>query len=455
MSAFRYLNGIIRPVAQRPILRGLDRSIVSVAREKLAEYPETKISTLNSGFRVATEDSHIGTATVGVWIDAGSRYENEMNNGTAHFLEHMAFKGTKKRSQWELELEVENMGAHLNAYTSREQTVYYAKCFADDVEPAVELLSDILLHSVYGKEEIERERGVILREAEEVSQNLQEVVFDILHMGAFSGTSLARTILGSDENIRKLTRDDLVAYVTKYYKGPRMVLAASGGVDHSEIVKLANKYFGVVEKGNDDQKIEEENMELVYGCLAVEGTSWTHPDNIALQIVNTMIGQFDRSQGTGLLSPSRLAQKITHNGGVQHFLSFTTNYKDTGISGVYFIAEPSALKTMAEAICAEWKTLCDSVNEAELERAKRSLFTNMLLMMDGSTPICEDIGRQLLCYGRRMPIVELEARINAVTPEVVKDLARRYLVNKPIASVVIGKGKSWPSHEQLKEMLKY
>ena len=196
-------------------------------------------------------------------------------------------------------------------------------------------------------------------------------------------------------------------------------------------------------------------MELVYGCLATEGTSWTHPDNIALQIVNTMIGQFDRSQGTGLLSPSRLAQRITHNAGVQHFLSFTTNYKDTGISGVYFIAEPSALKTMAESICAEWKTLCDSVNEVELERAKRNLFTNMLLMLDGSTPICEDIGRQLLCYGRRIPIAELEARIDAVTPDVVRNVARKYFVNKPVASVVIGKVKDWPSHEQLKEMLKY
>lgn len=168
-----------------------------------------------------------------------------------------------------------------------------------------------------------------------------------------------------------------------------------------------------------------------------------------------MIGQFDRSQGTGLLTPSRLARRISHNAGVQSFMSFTTNYKDTGITGIYFIAEPSGLKTMAESVCAEWKTLCDSVNEAELERAKRSLFTNMLLMLDGSTPICEDIGRQLLCYNRRMPIAELEARIDAVTPDVVRNIARKYLVNKHIASVVIGKTKEWPRYESLKEMLTY
>jgi processing peptidase subunit beta len=151
-----------------------------------------------------------------VWIDAGSRYENEKNNGAAHFLEHMAFKGTTKRSQMDLELEVENIGAHLNAYTSREHTVYYAKCFGHDVEKgevnlyisstlkllAVEILSDILLNSIYGKREVERERSVILREMQEVNQNMQEVVFDELHAGAFVKTPLSRTILGSESNIR-------------------------------------------------------------------------------------------------------------------------------------------------------------------------------------------------------------------------------------------------------------
>uniref|UniRef100_A0AC34R569 Mitochondrial processing peptidase beta subunit n=1 Tax=Panagrolaimus sp. JU765 TaxID=591449 RepID=A0AC34R569_9BILA len=468
MNAFRCLNGIVRPVTQRPILKSLDRSIISVAKERLGDYPETRISTLPSGFRVATENSHIGTATVGVWIDAGSRYENEKNNGTAHFLEHMAFKGTKKRSQWQLELEVENMGAHLNAYTSREQTVYYAKCFSEDLEPAIELLSDILLHSVYGKDGIERERGVIKREAEEVAQNMQEVVFDELHMGAFRGTSLSYTILGSEKNINSLTRDDLVAYVQKYYKGPRMVLAAAGGVDHANVVSLAEKYFGVVEKGNEDvlyfepgqfneshQRIRNDEMDLVYGCLSVEGTSWTHPDNIALQVLNTMLGQFDRTQGTGLLAPSRLAERISHTSGVQHFFSFTTNYKDTGITGIYFIAEPNALQSLAEAVCGEWKALCDVVDETQLERAKRNLFTNMLIALDGSTSICEDIGRQLLCYGRRIPIAELEARIAAVTPDVIKKVARRYLVNQKSASVVIGQTDEWPNHEKLQQMLTY
>jgi processing peptidase subunit beta len=463
MKAFR---NIIKPV-KRPLLYPSNRNIVSALKQKL-ELPETKVTTLPSGFRVASETTPLSTATVGVWIDAGSRYENEINNGAAHFLEHMAFKGTNKRSQWGLELEVENMGAHLNAYTSREQTVYYAKCFSNDLEPAVEILSDILLHSVYGKQEIERERGVILREMEEVEQNLQEVVFDFLHMHAFRGTSLSRTILGPEENIKSLTRDDLVGYVQKYYKGPRMVLAGAGGVNHDELVKLADKYFGIVDSGENDilsyeagkfsetyNLIQNEDMDCVYGCLAVEGTSWTHHDNLPMQVLNTIIGQFDRSQAAGLLTPSRLAQRISHTAGINSYLSFTTNYKDMGLAGVYFSAEPSGLQTICEAICNEWQTLCHSVTQAEVDRAKRWLFTNMLLMLDGSTPICEDIGRQLLCYGRRITIPELEARINAITVDTIQSVCQKYFVNKPIACTIIGRTQNWPDLDKIKSMLTY
>jgi len=180
------------------------RALASAAKlqQVLLNVPPTTVTTLDNGLRVATEDSGSPTATVGLWIDAGSRYENEKNNGVAHFLEHMAFKGTDKRSQTDLELEIENLGAHLNAYTSREQTVFYAKCLKGDVPKALEILADIIQNSKLGEGEIERERGVILREMQEVETNLQEVVFDHLHSVAYQGTPLGRTILGPTENIK-------------------------------------------------------------------------------------------------------------------------------------------------------------------------------------------------------------------------------------------------------------
>ena len=163
------------------------RSTAVSLQQALLNVPETQTTTLQNGLRVCSEDSGIPTCTVGLWMDVGSRYENDRNNGVAHFLEHMAFKGTASRNQHQLELEIENMGAHLNAYTSREQTVYYAKAFSSDLPKAVEILADIIQNSTLGELEIEREKSVILREMQEVETNTQEVVFDLLHETAYQG----------------------------------------------------------------------------------------------------------------------------------------------------------------------------------------------------------------------------------------------------------------------------
>uniref|UniRef100_A0A8D8LA14 Mitochondrial-processing peptidase subunit beta n=1 Tax=Culex pipiens TaxID=7175 RepID=A0A8D8LA14_CULPI len=176
MASLLKLSGSLRVYGRgsQQLFQRLKSSNAADFRAALVNVPPTEVTQLDSGLRVASEDSGSQTATVGLWIDAGSRYEDARNNGVAHFLEHMAFKGTAKRSQTDLELEVENMGAHLNAYTSREQTVFYAKCLSKDVPKAVEVLSDIIQNSKLGEAEIERERGVILREMQEVVSNLRK-----------------------------------------------------------------------------------------------------------------------------------------------------------------------------------------------------------------------------------------------------------------------------------------
>ncbi|CAF1556945.1 unnamed protein product, partial [Didymodactylos carnosus] len=232
------------------VSRSVAVSSPSITYEQtLLNVPETRVTAIQNGLRVASEDYGLPTCTVGVWIDAGSRFETDKNNGTAHFLEHMAFKGTNKRTQSNLELEVENLGAHLNAYTSREQTVYYAKCFSKDLPQIVELLSDIIQNSKFGEEEIERERSTILREMQEIENNLQEVVFDYLHATAYQGTPLGRTILGPTENVKSIQKGDLLKYVNTHYKAPRMVLAAAGGINHEQLVKLGEEHFGKLKAG--------------------------------------------------------------------------------------------------------------------------------------------------------------------------------------------------------------
>lgn len=289
-------------------------------------------TTLDNGLRVATEDSGAATATVGLWIDAGSRYETAQNNGVAHFLEHMAFKGTAKRSQTDLELEVENMGAHLNAYTSREQTVFYAKCLSKDVPKAVEILGDIIQNSKLGESEIERERSVILREMQEVESNLQEVVFDHLHATAYQGTPLGNTILGPTKNIKSITRQDLKDYIDSHYHTPRIVLAAAGGVNHNELVNLASKELGKLKNTFDGKapilqpcrftgsevRVRDDSLPLAHIAIAVEGCGWADQDNVPLMVANTLIGSWDRSQGGGVNNASALARASAEDSKINH-----------------------------------------------------------------------------------------------------------------------------------------
>ncbi|XP_068206010.1 mitochondrial-processing peptidase subunit beta [Palaemon carinicauda] len=435
--------------------------------QTLLNVPPTRVTVLDNGMRVATEDAGSPTATVGLWIDTGSRFETDANNGVAHFLEHMAFKGTSKRSQTDLELEVENMGAHLNAYTSREQTVFYAKCFADDVSKAVELLSDIIQNSKFGEVEIERERGVILREMQEVESNLQEVVFDHLHSVAFQGTPLGRTILGPTKNIKSISRKDLVDYIETHYKGPRIVLAGAGGVDHSSLVKLAEEHFkglGGAYAGNAPEvapcrftgseiRVRDDSMPLAHIAIAVEGAGWADPDNIPLMIANTIIGSWDRSHGGGANNASNLAQVAVAANLCHSFQSFNTCYKDTGLWGLYFVCEPLKIEDFVFNLQSEWMRLCTNVTEFEVERAKNILRTNLLLQLDGTTPICEDIGRQMLCYNRRIPLHELDARIEAVTAEDVRDTCYSYIYDKCPAIAAVGPCEGLPDYNRIRSSM--
>ncbi|XP_062069194.1 mitochondrial-processing peptidase subunit beta [Lepus europaeus] len=462
---------LVRGATGRPPHCGGNRwRSTQAAPQVVLNVPETRVTRLENGLRVASEDSGLSTCTVGLWIDAGSRYENEKNNGTAHFLEHMAFKGTKKRSQLDLELEIENMGAHLNAYTSREQTVYYAKAFSKDLPRAVEILADIIQNSTLGEAEIERERGVILREMQEVETNLQEVVFDYLHATAYQNTALGRTILGPTENIKSINRKDLVDYITTHYKGPRIVLAAAGGVSHDELLELAKFHFGgdslCTHTGDvpalppckftgSEIRVRDDKMPLAHLAIAVEAVGWAHPDTICLMVANTLIGNWDRSFGGGMNLSSKLAQLTCHGNLCHSFQSFNTSYTDTGLWGLYTVCEPGTVADMLHVVQKEWMRLCTSVTESEVARAKNLLKTNMLLQLDGSTPICEDIGRQMLCYNRRIPIPELEARIDAVNAETVREVCTRYIYDKSPAIAAVGPIEQLPDFNQIRSNMRW
>ncbi|KAI9025530.1 Metalloenzyme, LuxS/M16 peptidase-like protein [Hyaloraphidium curvatum] len=423
-----------------------------------------QVTTLPNGFRVATESNpNYQTATVGVWIDAGSRFENVRNNGAAHFLEHMAFKGTKTRSQTDLEVEIENLGAHLNAYTSREQTVYYAKALNSDVPQAVGIIADILQNSTIAPEAIERERDVILREYEEVHKQKDEVVFDELHKIAFQDTSLGFTILGPTENIQSLQRADLTDYINTNYTADRMVLVGAGGVQHDALVALAEKHFGGLKSSGGKKPFPKatftgsevharyDEYPVAHVAMAVEGVSHTNPDFWPLLVLQSIVGTWDRSLGAAGNVSSKLAQNLANGNLANSFMSFNTSYSDIGLFGIYFTSEAkTGLDDVCHWVIQEWMRLCTNVSEAEVFRAKNQLKTSMLLSLDGTTPIAEDIGRQILNYGKRLTPWETDALIQQVTVSDVMRVAQQYIYDNDLAISAYGPVESMQDYSRMR-----
>ncbi|KAJ3250836.1 55 kDa erythrocyte membrane protein [Boothiomyces macroporosus] len=343
------------------------------------------------------------------------------------------------------------MGGHLNAYTSREQTVYYAKSLASDVSTSVEILSDILQGSTLDPAAIERERGVINREAEEVDKNKEEVVFDHLHGIAFQRSSLGYTILGPKANIDTITRQDLLDYISKNYTPERMATAA-GGVDHDQLVKQAEKLFGGLKPGaprteiikkptfvGSDLRARFDSHPTAHLAFAVEGASWTSPNYWPLLVAQAVIGSWDRALGAASHSSSKFAQQVSKYNLANSFMSFNTSYSDTGLFGTYIVSENfKQLDDLSHALQQEWHRVCLSVTEAEVFRAKNQLKTSLLLSLDGTTPICEDIGRQMLVYGKRLTPWEVDGLIESVTAEQVRAAAQEAIYDKELAVVGYG-----------------
>ncbi|PIA16649.1 hypothetical protein COEREDRAFT_42184, partial [Coemansia reversa NRRL 1564] len=435
---------------------------------------KTKVTALPNGFTIATEENPtVKTATVGVWVNSGSRSETAKDNGSAHFLEHMAFKGTSARTQHDIELLIENMGAHLNAYTSREQTVYYAKAFEKDVPQAVEVLSDILQNSTLNDAAIERERDVILREQEEVEKVMEEVVFDHLHATAFQNSPLGYTILGPRENILSITKKDLQQYISRNYTADRMVLVGAGGIKHEDLVKLAEKHFGSLKTGESpvalatrkdtpprfwgsDIRVRNDDIPQAHIALAVEGVGWTHPSYFSMLTLQALIGNWDRSLGAPNNVSSRLSQIVSKNGLANSFMSFNTSYNDTGLWGIYLTSENvTRLDDLVHFTLKEWARLSTSVTEAEVERAKQQLKASLLLNLDGTTAVAEDIGRQILTHGKRMEPAEVAAAVDAVDTETVRKVAYKHLWDQEVAAVGVGSIQGMPDYMRIRSAMSW
>jgi predicted Zn-dependent peptidase len=416
----------------------------------------TRITTLPSGLRVATETmANVRTASVGVWVDVGARYEASEVNGVAHMLEHMAFKGTRGRSARAIAETIENVGGHLNAYTSREHTAYYARVLADDLPLAVDLLADILQHSTFDEQELVRERGVVLQEIGQTQDTPDDLVFDLFQETAFEGQALGRSILGPAEVVAALPRQALIDYMGEHYGPEQMVLSAAGMVEHERLVELGERLFAELPSVPEDtaerghyaggERREERDLEQVHLILGLPACSYLDDDFYALQVLSTMLG--------GGMS-SRLFQEVRENRGLAYSIfSFTASYQDTGVLGIYAGTGEKETTELVPVVCEEFAKLVEAPGEEELMRARAQLKASLMMALESCFAQSEELARQLLIFGRRISTDEIIAKIDAVDQAAIHRIGRRLLSEGPPTLTGLGPLAHMPGLDEVRRRL--
>lgn len=401
----------------------------------------TELSKLPNGLTVVTDPMpHLESASIGVWVNAGARNETPEENGLSHMLEHMAFKGTAKRSARQIAEEIERVGGYLNAYTAREQTAYYARILKADVGLAAGLLADILQNSVFDAEELERERGVIVQEIGQTEDTPDDIIFDHLQAQAFPDQAMGRTILGPVDNVTSFDRSHLKSYMGKHYSASSMTLIASGAVDHGQTVKLAEDLFGglkaepakTVEKGvyRGGEFRGVDDLEQAHLALAWPGLPLAHPDMFAAQIYSTALG--------GGMS-SRLFQEAREKRGLCYAIHcFGQSFKDCGMFAVYAGTGADQASELMAVIAGEMNALAAGPNEDEVRRAKAQMRAGLLMSLESPSSRCEQIAGMLWSHGRLLPLKELVEKLDAVTPADVGRYAQSVTRNGALSLAALG-----------------
>jgi predicted Zn-dependent peptidase len=375
------------------------------------------LATLANGLRIATDRvATVDTVSLGLWVDVGTRHEPAPVNGVAHFLEHMAFKGTERRSALAIAEEIEAVGGHLNAYTSRESTAFYAKVLKEDAPLALDILADILQHSTFEPAELERERTVILQEIGQANDTPDDIIFDHFQECAYPDQPMGRPVLGTPEIIRRLGRAQVMAYLRDHYGPRRMVLSVAGNIDPNRVADLAEGLLGNLPAGapptseparyEGGERRESRELEQLHLVLGFPGPAVGEPDYYAASVLSTAFG--------GGMS-SRLFQEIRERRGLVYTIhSFLHGYRDGGLFGVYAGTGEEEAAELVPVLCEETLRLADGLTPVELARAKAQMKAGLLMSLESTSARCEQMAQHMLIHGTPFDPADLVRRIDAV-----------------------------------------
>jgi predicted Zn-dependent peptidase len=400
---------------------------------------------LDNGVRVITERvEHMHTVSIGIWVANATRHESPEYNGVAHFIEHLLFKGTERRTARQISLEIDSMGGILNAFTGHEYVCYYAKVLAKFLPRVTDLLTDIFLHSIFPADEIERERKVILQEIKMRDDSPEEAIHDRFHQSFWHGHALGNSILGTEETIGGLSRDKIVAYKMSHYRPDDIIISAAGNVSHEALVSLLNAEFSAISskwkpdgsnfrpKGGRHVNLSERDLEQTLICMGTRALQQDHPDRYAMHLLTTILG--------GGMS-SRLFQEVREKKGLAYSVyAYVISHADSGALVVYSGTEQKHCREVIDIALAEMVRLKrEPVSQAELDSAREQLKGKLLMSLESSDSLMTRLAKNIIYLGRHQPVENILEGFDAVNIQHVSDIAEKLFDGECLNLEVMGK----------------
>ena len=398
------------------------------------------VTDLRDGLKVVSDSmDSVETVSVGAWIGTGSRHEVPEMHGVSHLLEHMVFKGTGHRTARDIAEEIEAVGGHLNAYTSREHTAFYAKVLKEDIELAVDIIADLVQNAALDPEDLERERSVVIQEINQASDTPDDIVFDYFQEAAYPDQGLGRAVLGTAESVGSMARDGVATYMRNSYSAPRTVIAAAGRIEHDRLTALARHAFAALpavgispvqaSRYQGGEFRGERDLEQVQVVIGFPGVPFDDKDFYAASVLSTLFG--------GGMS-SRLFQEAREKRGLCYSIySFLSCYSDSGLFAIHAGTGENDAAALLDVICTETRQIMQSITDIEVARARAQLKASILMSLESTSARCEQAARQVMVYGRPLTVPEVIARIEAVDVETTVATARRLFAG-PVTLASLG-----------------